>query len=282
MAVVTWDAFKSIVQSDLPSCPWLSIRDALIASSIEFFERSKAWRTEPAATFTTVIGQSDYTPTLAGRIARINSVHPVTGRYLQKVRRGLIEPFDYRPSLSQGAPNTGEYRGAWFALQQFKIGDWVTNKINNREAIVFECVISGTSGSVEPTWTTNNLDLINDGSVTWRVEYVGIGSPREFLQKNDTTVTLLPAPDAVYTMAIDCCLVPDRDTATGIEDYLYQAYAEYIASGAIYRLAAKPLKKPWSNPDLAAYHKQNFENGVNQANTKDMQSVAPRARPRMF
>ncbi len=206
MAIVTWNEFQSLVTSDLPGCPWLSIKDALVAASIEFFERSKAWRTEPAVEFDTVIDQSDYTPTLPGRICRVNSVHKVGGYYLQKIRRGFVEPWDYTTS----------------------------------------------------------------------------GTPKEYLEKNDTTITIFPTPDAVHTLAIDCCLVPDRNTATGIEDYLFQAYAEYIASGAVFRLAAKPAKKPWSNPDLAAYHQSRFESGIALAIYKDMQGVAPRARPRMF
>ena len=206
MTTTPWASFQRLTMPQLPDCPWATIKEALIDSSVDFFERSKAWRTEPAVEFDTVIGQSDYAPTLPGKISRVTSIHKVGGHYLQKIRRGYIEPWQYN---------------------------------------------------------TN-------------------GSPREYLEKNDTTITIFPAPDSVITMAIDCSMVPDRNTATGIEDYLYQAYAEYIASGAIYRLASTPLKKPWTNIDLAAYHQQRFERGIDLALYRDMKGVVPRARPRMF
>lgn len=207
MTEVAWSSFKSLVQPDLPGCPWASIVEALRWSAVEFFDRSKVWRTEPAIEFDTIVGQSDYSPVLPGKISRVTSVHKIGGHYLQKIRRGYIEPWQYADN----------------------------------------------------------------------------GTPREYLEKNDTTITLFPAPDAAETWAIDCCMIPDRDSATGIPDYLYRSYAEVIASGAVARLAAKPIDgATWANVEMAAYHKQLFEAGINRAMAKDMQSVAPRARPRMF
>ena len=282
MTTTPWASFQRLTMPQLPDCPWATIKEALIDSSVEFFERSKAWRTEPAVEFDTVVGQSDYAPTLPGKISRVTSIHKVGGHYLQKIRRGYIEPWQYRPVLIQGAPNTGDYRGPWLAAQSFKVGEWITRAITGVDGIVFECVAAGVSGGVEPSWPTVSGNLIVDNGVTWRVEYVGVGTPREYLEKNDTTITIFPAPDAVITMAIDCSMVPNRESETGIEDYLYQSYAEYIASGAIYRLASTPLKNPWTNVDLAAYHQQRFERGIDLALYRDMQGVAPRARPRMF
>lgn len=282
MAEIAWASFKNMTQPFLPGCPWASIVEALQRSAAEFYERSHAWRTEPSVTFNTVVGQSDYTPVLPGRIARVASVRVVGGHYLQKIRRGYIEPRDYMPVLTHGLPNTGEYRGNWLPLQAFKRGDWITKQISGVDAIVFECVESGISGATIPTWTTISGDLITDGNVIWRVEYVGTGTPREYLEKNDTTITIFPTPGEVLTMAIDCSMKPDRMASTGIQDDLFQSHAERIASGAIYRLASMPIVAPWSNAELAAVHVQNFERGIDLAMARDMQGVRPRARPRMF
>lgn len=206
MAEIAWASFKNLTQPHLPGCPWASIVEALQRSAAEFYERSHAWRTEPAVTFNTVVGQSDYAPVLPGRIARVASVRVVGGHYLQKIRRGYINPHDYSDQ----------------------------------------------------------------------------GTPREYLEKNDTTITIFPTPGEVLTMAIDCSMKPDRMTSTGIQDDLFQSHAERIASGAIYRLASMPIVAPWSNAELAAVHVQNFERGIDLAMARDMQGVRPRARPRMF
>lgn len=206
MAEIAWASFKNLTQPFLPGCPWASIVEALQRSAAEFYERSHVWRTEPAVTFNTVAGQADYSPVLPGKIAKVSSVHIVNGHYLQKIRRGYINPQDYQDN----------------------------------------------------------------------------GTPREYLEKNDTTITIFPTPGEVLTVAIDCSMKPDRITSTGIQDYLFQSHAERIASGAIYRLASTPIAAQWSNSELAAVHLQNFERGIDLAMARDMQSVKPRARPRMF
>lgn len=207
MTEIAWASFKNVTQPHLPGCPWLSIVEGLRHSAAEFLERSHAWRTEPAVTFSTVANQADYTPTLPGKIARVTSVHVVNGHYLQKIRRGYIEPWDYQ--------NTG--------------------------------------------------------------------TPREYLEKNNTTITIFPTPGDVFNLAIDCSMTVDRDSSTGVQDFIYQSYSEYIASGAIYRLASMPLATaPWANAEAAAFHLQNFNRGIDIALARGTQSVKPRAKPRMF
>lgn len=50
------------------------------------------------------------------------------------------------------------------------------------------------------------------------------------------------------------------DAATVIPDDIVDRYGERIASGAKYRLMLNP-GKTWSNPQLAKYHRDEFDNG---------------------
>lgn len=72
------------------------------------------------------------------------------------------------------------------------------------------------------------------------------------------TVTLLPAPKAISVMLIEVTLKPGS-SAAGIDDFLFDQYAETIAIGAKARLMKQP-GKPYTNLNdamlLAAEFKQ--------------------------
>lgn len=70
-------------------------------------------------------------------------------------------------------------------------------------------------------------------------------------------------PHAIYTIT---------DAATKLPDDMVLRYGEAIASGAKYRLMLQP-KKTWSaDAALAAYHKQQFEDGKIRAKVDAMHS----------
>lgn len=71
----------------------------------------------------------------------------------------------------------------------------------------------------------------------------------------------LPAPDSggvAVTGTISLC--PSDDSA-GVPDFLYLRWREEIASGAIAVLCAQE-NKAWTNPALAAFHRERFDAAV--------------------
>ena len=82
---------------------------------------------------------------------------------------------------------------------------------------------------------------------TGKLRYV-LGGP--------SSLTLVPAPDINGLLAMTVALKPSA-TSTGIEDTLFNEYRETIIHGAMARLMLSP-KKPYTDIQLAAYHRQQF------------------------
>lgn len=86
-------------------------------------------------------------------------------------------------------------------------------------------------------------------------QHGGLGSPR-YVIGGATRFTLAPEPAATGILAMTVVLKPSPDSQ-GIEDWLFDEYREPIAHGTLARLMLSP-KKPYSNIELAAYHRQQF------------------------
>ncbi len=78
-------------------------------------------------------------------------------------------------------------------------------------------------------------------------EYV-LGGPLAF--------TLAPKPDIDGTLTLDVILKPSH-IATGIEDFIFNEYAEPIVHGAKARLMRSP-KKPYTDMGLSTYYESMF------------------------
>lgn len=93
-------------------------------------------------------------------------------------------------------------------------------------------------------------------------------TPRAYLQKDPRTISIWQVPDKKYSngLTLRVALKPTRASTT-VEDEIFEDYAETIASGALSRLMLSP-GKPYTSPDLAAFHKAQFERGVNVARTR--------------
>jgi hypothetical protein len=290
MSIVTWDSFQSLTAGDLPGCPWLSIKEALTYSASEFCQRTKVWR-EVSPAIKTTPGVSDYVPTLPGILEHVWDV-TVIGRHLplDRAQSSYVHSNQFSgPQSISGITAVSNGNGTVTATAVYAgVPDVLV------DGIVY--INGDTSNQYNGSWTVtaasgNTISWIMvsattptaaTGTAITGTNTYNMGAPIMFAQIDDATIRLYPTPDAAYTFMVNCCMNPARDSSTGVESFIYESYSEYIASGAIYRLAAKPIKKPWSNPDLAAYHKQNFENGINLALYKDTQGYAPRAKPRMF
>lgn len=110
----------------------------------------------------------------------------------------------------------------------------------------------------------------------WQAE---VGSPAYYTQQSSDDVQLVPAPNAVETDAIKIKVsLRPADDATGLDNWLYVGWNKKISAGAKGRLMAMD-KKPWTNPTLAAFYLQQFEDAVLSATSSSSMGQV-RARPR--
>lgn len=97
------------------------------------------------------------------------------------------------------------------------------------------------------------------------------GSPIYISILDDDSVRMYPTPDGKYTFTGVVVLKP-KLSATGVEDFIYDAHGRAIASGAIARLAEIPNKE-WSNPELSLQHRFEFNRGITNAKGRDTRRV---------
>lgn len=116
---------------------------------------------------------------------------------------------------------------------------------------------------------TNKLDpiapdMINDVS-SFNLAIDSTGTPNRYTQRSAAEVTLIPTPDTTVANSVTMRVaVKPLRSSTSIEDVIYEDYFDAIVAGAKYRLMLSPGKS-YTNPGAAAYNKNIFETGVNQA-----------------
>jgi hypothetical protein len=98
-------------------------------------------------------------------------------------------------------------------------------------------------------------------------EHLGeVGEPRVFWLHTDNTIRVYPVPQERATMRVHAVLKPRR-TATSVENWVYETWANVLASGVIAELAAIP-GKDWSDMALAGMHKGKFETAINNTRVR--------------
>lgn len=97
-------------------------------------------------------------------------------------------------------------------------------------------------------------------------------SDRGILVLNQREFAVQPTPDADLELVLKVIMKPSN-TALGVEDFLYAAYAESIAYGAKYRLM-EAFDKPYSNPRGAIANKQRFDDAIGSARVKAAKSYS--------
>lgn len=109
------------------------------------------------------------------------------------------------------------------------------------------------------------LDEIDEREASLRFDdwKATTGTLDAFTENPVGVIRLVPLPATTVDLEITVALEPD-ETATGIDDFVYNEHRETIISGAVYRLAMIP-GKPWTNFDVALIHKKIFEDGVDDA-----------------
>lgn len=122
----------------------------------------------------------------------------------------------------------------------------------------------------EPLKVRNATDML--GVADWLTE---TGTPEYLVVLDDSNWRLYPLGAGDVDMMVT--LKPTRG-ATDIDADVFEAHVESIAAGALYRLQAKP-GKPWSNPDLAAWNKSQFESGITDAEDREFRHAPVRTAP---
>lgn len=94
------------------------------------------------------------------------------------------------------------------------------------------------------------------------------------------TITLLPPPAAGLSLRIEACLKP-ASNATGVEDFLFDYYADTIAMGALARLMQKS-NVPFSNPTKGMELERRFTHEIARIGFQKGRGFSSRhARPRV-
>ena len=105
-----------------------------------------------------------------------------------------------------------------------------------------------------------------------------VGEPREFWVKADRSIVIFPTPEENVQLKVYAVLKPSR-SATGVEDWIYETFADTLVSGAIAQLAMIPGKE-WSDIALAGMHKGLYERAITNARIRDFRGVHMMVRQR--
>lgn len=88
----------------------------------------------------------------------------------------------------------------------------------------------------------------------WRVS---ASMDRSIFTLDKKVFYVVPAQSAGLAVATQCALKPSQ-AAIGVEDFIYEQYADVIAAGAKAKLMLSP-KKPYTDGTLAAFHGGKFD-----------------------
>jgi hypothetical protein len=133
-----------------------------------------------------------------------------------------------------------------------------------------ENVISVVYG--EATLTRTDLRLIGTEKLS------EVGEPREYWIQADNSIRIFPTPEERTTLKVYAVLKPNRN-GTGVEDWIYETWADTIVSGAIAQLAMTPGKE-WSDVALSSMHKGLYERAITNARIRDFRGVRMMVRQR--
>jgi hypothetical protein len=105
-----------------------------------------------------------------------------------------------------------------------------------------------------------------------------LSEPTHYWVYNDTTLRLFPTPDRRYSLRVAVALKPSR-AATGVEDWIYETWADSIVDGTIAQIARIP-GKDWSDPMRAEAHRALYERAITTARNRDNRNMNIRVQQR--
>ena len=109
----------------------------------------------------------------------------------------------------------------------------------------------------EVTWDGGLLSAVTRQDADQILVKEPSGTPYAYYRPNPETLSLAPAAASQGTLSVTMYLAPLR-TATTLPRMLYDLYWDAIEPGALWRLMKVP-NRPWSDPNQAVFHKQEFE-----------------------
>ena len=106
------------------------------------------------------------------------------------------------------------------------------------------------------------------------------GEPQMSWVHADNTIRVHPVPEERAQMKVSAVLKPSR-TGTGVEDWIYETWADTIVDGALAKIAAIP-GKDWTDVAMAESRRAKYERAITTARIRDFRGVRLTVRARRF
>ena len=106
------------------------------------------------------------------------------------------------------------------------------------------------------------------------------GVPSIYWVHADNTIRVHPVPDLRARLRVTAVLKPNR-AGTGVEDWIYETWADALVDGTIAKLTAIP-GKDWSDPGVSAMRRAMYEKAIINARIRDFRGVELKVRQRPF
>jgi hypothetical protein len=97
------------------------------------------------------------------------------------------------------------------------------------------------------------------------------GDPREFWVNADRSIFIAPVPEERSVFKVYAVLKPSR-TGSGVEDWIYETWADTLVSGTVARLAMIPNKE-WTDVAMATTQKAIYERAITTARIRDFRGI---------
>jgi hypothetical protein len=136
---------------------------------------------------------------------------------------------------------------------------------------------------IQVIWAQHDTNILVPTSVAELDEWNGNSDWRTqtdtqaqwYYQPTHKTIRLVYTPSVSLAQGLNLIVLlkPTRD-ADEVDEIFYDEYLEAIGSYAKWKLMIMP-GKPWTNPDLAEYHRQQWYTGKNRARLRQNRSFVP-------
>jgi hypothetical protein len=97
------------------------------------------------------------------------------------------------------------------------------------------------------------------------------GDPREFWVNADRSIFISPVPEKRTVFKVYAVLKPSR-TGCGVQDWIYETWADTLVSGTVARLAMIPNKE-WTDVAMATSQKATYERAITTARIRDFRGI---------
>ncbi len=167
-----YDEFLEGMRQEVERCPEPTLQDMTQRVIVEFFERSEAWQI-PLDPLWPIENENEYA--LSGAVSGVAGSFgglPWQGNQqyvLEDKIQGSVGGLAYKLEciLAGTSDATQDVSDAWVASTVYSVGDEIGVTSGGNEYL-FECVAAGTSDTAAPTWPSQELQGVIDGTVGWQ------------------------------------------------------------------------------------------------------------------